>query len=128
MPKWLEIHASYRAYIRQLQTMIEEESILANKINPNSLLKRLRNQRIRTYINLCRESYIKLGMRIGEEPEAWWLERLSPIEKEIFLLRYQNRLNFKEIEEHTGFQRSEAKQYFERSIRKVLETMLDQSF
>jgi len=122
--KWLEIRAEYQTTIFDLKKMIAPHQITSDLSNPFVSLDHtkefLRNQRIRSYLNNCREAHKTLGLRKGEKVEEYWLERLTKTEREVFIRFYEQKLDATEIAKELGIKTNQVKAFFNSSMKKVL--------
>ncbi|WP_126430072.1 sigma factor-like helix-turn-helix DNA-binding protein [Brevibacillus marinus] len=123
--KWLQLQAVYRKQIKhyrdQLRKLKEKETDLSFHRKPEDLDLYLRKNEILTMMNHCQLAYQQLGLRLGEKIDEDWLEILEPLEKKIFLLRFEQQLSFGEIKSLLGIPEHKTRQTFDRVIRKLLD-------
>lgn len=122
--KWLELHAAYRKLIKQYRSELNQlragETDLSFTRKPEDIDLYLRKKEILMMINHCQQAYQRLGLRLGEKVDQEWLEILEPLEKKVFLLRYEQQLTYQEIQSLLGMPEQKTRQTFNRVIQKVL--------
>ncbi|MDP4086572.1 MAG: sigma factor-like helix-turn-helix DNA-binding protein [Bacillota bacterium] len=124
MTKWLELQAEYQETISDLEKMLVPTQMTSDLSNPfidvQQTKQFLYNQRIRSYLNTCREANKMIGLRKGEKIETKWLERLDEKEREVFIKFYEQKKSISEIAKEIGLKENKVRDYFNRSMKKVL--------
>ncbi|MFI8712228.1 sigma factor-like helix-turn-helix DNA-binding protein [Brevibacillus brevis] len=128
--KWLELNAAYRKQIRQYRSELgqleADETDLSFIRRPNDIDVYLRKKEILMMINHCQHAYQQLGLRLGEKVEQEWLDILKPIEKTVFLLRYEQQLSYPEIKSILGMPEQKTRETLQSVIQKVLKHIASQ--
>ncbi|GIN41401.1 sigma-70 region 4 domain-containing protein [Heyndrickxia oleronia] len=121
---WLEMRAEYDAAISKLEKMLIPQQTTTDLSTPFVSIEQttiyLRNQRIRSYLNNCREANKSLGIKKGEKIADHWLERLSETERKVFSKFYEQKKSVSQISIEMGLKEDKVKEYFRRSMKKVI--------
>ncbi|HWO75555.1 MAG TPA: sigma factor-like helix-turn-helix DNA-binding protein [Bacillus sp. (in: firmicutes)] len=124
---WLELNAEIKNSISLLEKMLTPNVKITDLDSPfpstEQLSHHLHNQRIRSYLSNCREQEKYLGIRKGEKVKSSWLERLSLEEQEVFVKYYEQKKTFSQISTEVGLKEDEVKEYFNRSLKKVIKKL-----
>lgn len=126
---WLELTAEYQKTISRLEKELTPHIQTADLYSPipstEEISLHLKNQRIRSYLNNCRQAQKEIGLRRGEKVKEVWLQSLSKNEREVFVRYYQEQKNFYVISEELHIPILQVEQIVNRSMKKILKAVKD---
>lgn len=132
--KWTDLDNAYKNYLKRVhkqyvqklkEKIVEQndDNIFSPALSDTQIQTILANERIRSYINNCRNNFQPVGISLGSKSKSWWLDRLDPTEKKIFLLAYEKQKSIEEISKVEKLDFMKTKKYFNQSIDKIIQSL-----